>query len=113
MKDTAIGVFLFLGAGNTCPRPKASAAWRNPKELVDDAGYDRSCKTADDCRIVDELPCNHCNCGSLSIAVKELERWNAASAAIQCGAQPKMMCTDCVGFVATCDNGTCGKKPAR
>jgi hypothetical protein len=93
--------------------PKSGASWHNPLETVSAAGFDRSCQTADDCRIVDELPCNHCNCGSVSIAATELERWNQAASAIRCGPQPKIACTDCRGFVATCDGGTCGTKPAR
>jgi hypothetical protein len=92
--------------------PKTATAWRNPGETVDDRGYARSCKADDDCRIVDELPCNHCNCGAVSIAATEVDRFLKASAAIECGPQPKMPCHSCRGFLAVCQAGTCDKKPA-
>jgi hypothetical protein len=90
--------------------PKTSAAWQNPVETVSAVGFDRSCQTVDDCQVVDELPCNHCNCGSVAIAVKELERWNQAAAAIRCGPQPKLGCTSCNAYEATCEGGVCGAK---
>lgn len=90
--------------------PKTSAAWQNPLETVSAAGFDRSCQTPADCQVMDELPCNHCNCGSVAIAVKEVERWNQAAAAIRCGPQPKLACNACRGFDATCEANVCGAK---
>jgi hypothetical protein len=81
-----------------------------PSERVDASGFDRTCKTADDCHVVDDLPCNPCNCSSVSIALSEVGRFTAAAKAVTCGPPPNIDCGECRSFLPTCDDGTCGSR---
>jgi hypothetical protein len=80
-------------------------------EVVDTSGYDRSCKTSADCRIVKDDPCNHCSCADKSIAATEVTRFQAATAVITCGPRQKVVCGECRGSVADCLDGKCIAKP--
>lgn len=81
--------------------------------VVDAAGFDRTCKTKDDCQIVKVAPCDKCACPATPIARAEAARFAAAAQTIDCTKAPKdtRRCGECRGFVADCEAGRCIAKP--
>ena len=80
-------------------------------EVVDTANYDRTCKTAEECAIVKDDPCNPCSCASTPVAAKESPRFAQAATAITCGRRAKIVCGECRALVASCADGQCVAKP--
>ena len=88
-------------------KPIAHAA----PDAVDPAGYDTSCKTVDDCIVVNAHPCDKCGCAQTPIAAKDAARFNAAAAAIRCGPQADpRVCGECMPARVDCVNGRCVTK---
>lgn len=92
-------------------QPAAGSATPASAATVDASGLDRRCTKDTDCRIVDELPCDHCNCGSVAIAAGAADAFQQRSNAIGCPPPPGAMCSYCKGYAASCVKGTCEAKP--
>lgn len=91
--------------------PAGSGRPGGGSEVVDTTGYDRTCKTKADCKIVKDDPCNRCSCADKAIAAAEVSRFEATTAAIQCGPRQKIACGECRGSFADCLDGKCIAKP--
>ena len=78
-------------------------------ERVDLTGYDRACKTADDCRAVTDRPCDKCGCPAQAIGAGEMPRFSKARDAIVC-APDERQCGECKPATLACEAGKCVAK---
>lgn len=103
------------GSGSAAPTPTptpAEPSTDKPGEKVDTLSYDKACKLDTDCQVVDELPCNPCNCGSVSIAKADVARFDAAAKAIKCDpGRAEETCGECKPNKAVCESGRCVANP--
>jgi len=106
--EPAAGSGSAAPAPTPAPNPTTQPSTDKPGEKVDTLALDKTCKLDTDCQVVDELPCNPCNCGAVAVAKAAVQTFDAASKAIKCEARPAdEKCGECKPNKAVCESGRC------
>jgi hypothetical protein len=97
----------------TCQRRRCVAEkveGKPPPPPIDTRDYDRSCRTDDDCTLVQTQPCAKCGCPDVPLATRERERFAAALGAVKCPPYdpwPDIDCGSCMSPEVSCEAGQC------